>query len=132
MENTEKNTKLSGECSRKNLYIMFTIVLVCMVIFCCLCHSRDKANVQTSNQTKKTPEQQFFLSLVSKDYMQDEISYAPRFVQGKDIIYIALSNAKRDSIILFSPSDKMSDDEYNHWLGKSKGAYEYITGKVVE
>ncbi len=136
MENKNTNPNLnSGECCPKKIGRYGFICLVCLVLMLYLCYSKSNTNIQVPMNDKimslfvSEPEPpQFFLSLVSPDYMQDEISYAPRFVQGKNVTYIAL--AKSDSIILFTPSDKMSDMEYNKWLGRSKAAYEYVTGKV--
>ena len=129
MENITKNNRILGKYNQTNLCIsIFLLLFVCMAIFSC--HSKEEKNVQT-NKTKKTPEPQFFLNVVSEDYMQDEMHYVPRFVKGKNIIYIAWS-FKGDSVLLFSPYKKMTDEEYNKWLGRSKAAYEYVTGKVVE
>jgi len=136
MENqtTEKNI-LPGECCPKKIGKYGVLCLFCLVLMLYLCYSKSNTNIQVPMNDKimslfvSEPEPSpFFLSLVSHDYMQDEISYVPRFVQGKNVTYIALT--KGDSIILFTPSDKMSDDEYNKWLGRNKAAYEYATGKV--
>ena len=129
MENTEKNVKIPGECCPKKIVAMCVICLICLAVMLYLFQCKNTANGQ--NQTSYTissPPPQFSLGLVSEEYIQDEISYIPRFVQDKKVITIALSTG--DSIILFTPSDKMSDVEYNKWLGRSKAAYEYATGKV--
>jgi hypothetical protein len=129
---TEKNI-LPGECCPKTLGIFGLIGLVFAVFMLYLCYHKNTTKTQPDNPitslfVSEQEPTQFFLSLVSTDYMQDEISYAPRFVQGKVISHIAL--AEEDSVVLFTPSDKMSDKEYNHWIGRSRAAYEYVTGKV--